>query len=69
MSSELPTAPVAATAHRALRPARLKAFTPMSFANDFAGATSVGYGVPLLTGDPEILAARAALGLDVIDLR
>lgn len=69
MSGELPIAPVEATAPRALRAARLKAVTPMSFADAFACATAVEYGVPLLTGDPEILAARAALRLEVLELR
>jgi predicted nucleic acid-binding protein len=46
-----------------LRAAAIKAVWPMSYADAFAAATALGHRAELLTADPEILAASAALGL------
>ncbi|MDX6645447.1 MAG: ribonuclease VapC [Miltoncostaeaceae bacterium] len=53
---------------RILAAARIKARHAMAYADAFACATSLAHGSLLLTGDPEILAARD-LGLSVTDLR
>jgi len=48
--------------------ARLKAAHPMALADCFAVATAASHGVPLLTGDPEII-GTADLPCAVEDLR
>jgi predicted nucleic acid-binding protein len=48
--------------------ARLKARYRMSYADCFAVATALAVGLPLLTGDPEIVNAGVP-GLRVVDLR
>lgn len=48
--------------------ARLKAARPMALADCFAVATAAAYGLPLLTGDPEIIGAPG-LPCAVEDLR
>jgi predicted nucleic acid-binding protein len=53
---------------RMLETARLKAAIPVALADCFAIATATAHRVPLLTGDPEIL-ARADLPCQVEDLR
>jgi predicted nucleic acid-binding protein len=57
-----------ATPARTLEAARIKAMHPIALADCFAAATAGAHGVPLLTGDPEILAAQT-LGCEVEDLR
>ena len=56
-----------ATGARALDAAAIKATHRMSYADCFAAATALEFGVPLITRDPEIIAARID-GLKVIDL-
>ena len=56
-----------ATGARALDAAAIKATHRMSYADCFAAATALEFGVPLITRDPEIIAARID-GLEVIDL-
>ena len=48
--------------------ARLKAAHPIALADCFAIATAAAHGLPLLTGDPEIL-SRVDLPCVVEDLR
>jgi predicted nucleic acid-binding protein len=43
------------TQTRMIEAARLKASSPIAFADAFALATAVAHGLSLLTGDPEIL--------------
>jgi len=68
LSGELPIEVADATAPRVLRAASIKARTQMSYAGAFACATALEHGVPLVTGDPEILRARDILGMDVVEL-
>jgi ribonuclease VapC len=68
VSGELPIDVVDATVPRVLRAATVKATASMSYADAFACATALEHGLPLLTGDPEILRAHEALGLEVIEL-
>ena len=56
-----------ATGSRALDAAAIKASHRMSYADCFAVATALEFGVPLITRDPEIIAAGIS-GLEVIDL-
>lgn len=56
-----------ATGARALDAAAIKATHRMSYADCFAAATALEFGVPLITRDPEIIAARID-GLEIIDL-
>ena len=56
-----------ATGARALDAAAIKATHRMSYADCFAAATALEFGVPLITRDPEIVAAGID-GLEVIDL-
>jgi uncharacterized protein with PIN domain len=53
---------------RMLETARLKAAIPVALAECFAIATATAHRLPLLTGDPEIL-ARDGLPCQVEDLR
>lgn len=53
---------------RMIETARIKAAQPVALADCFAIATATAHGLPLLTGDPEILAARD-LPCRVVDLR
>ena len=53
---------------RVLTAAGIKARHAMAYADAFACATALAHGSLLLTGDPEILAARD-LGLALEDLR
>ncbi len=48
--------------------ARLKARLPVALGDCFAVATAAAHGLPLLTGDPEIL-ERDDLPCEVVDLR
>lgn len=48
--------------------AAIKAAARMSYADCFAVATAERHGVPLLTGDPEIVGLKRR-GLAVVDLR
>ena len=57
-----------ATPRRVLAAARVKASHPMSLAAAFAVAAALELGVPLPTGDPEIIDS-AVPGLRVRDLR
>ena len=59
---------VDATGGRAIAAAGIKAAHRMSYADCFAVATALEFGVPLLTSDAEILDA-AVPGLEVVDLR
>jgi len=45
-----------ATPERVLQAAAIKAVHPLAYADAFALATAAAHEVPLLTGDPEILA-------------
>lgn len=49
----------AAPNHLVLAAAELKARHPIAYADAFAIATALGQNLPLLTGDPEILALAA----------
>lgn len=60
--------PDEATPARTIQAAQIKAVHPIALADCFAAATAAAHGVPLLTGDPEILNAPS-LGCDVEDLR
>jgi predicted nucleic acid-binding protein len=60
--------PLEASPARVLAAAQVKADHPMAFADAFAVAAARELGVPLLTGDPEILDAGIA-GLRCRDLR
>jgi hypothetical protein len=53
---------------RMLETARLKAAIPVALADCFAIATATAHGVPLLSGDPEIV-DRDDLPCSVEDLR
>lgn len=53
---------------RMLETARLKAAIPIALADCFAVATAAAHGLPLLTGDPEIL-SRTDLPCTLEDLR
>jgi predicted nucleic acid-binding protein len=53
---------------RMIEAARLKARLPLALADCFAVATAAAHGVPLWTGDPEIL-ERADLPCSTEDLR
>jgi len=53
---------------RMIETGRLKAAHPIALADCFAIATAAAHGLPLLTGDPEIL-ARTGLPCAVEDLR
>mgnify|MGYP001171537974 CR=1 FL=1 len=57
-----------ATPARTIQAARIKAVHPIALADCFAAATAAAHGIPLLTGDPEILDAQS-LPCDVEDLR
>ena len=57
-----------ATPERVREAAALKAVHRMSYADCFAVATAVAHRLPLLTGDPEIVAVKVP-GLRVVDLR
>jgi hypothetical protein len=48
--------------------ARLKARLPMALGDCFAVATAAAHGLPLMTGDPEIV-TRTDLPCNVVDLR
>lgn len=50
-----------------MRAAQLKAHNPISYADGFAIATAQRHDLPLLTGDPEIVASGDQV--EVIDLR
>jgi uncharacterized protein with PIN domain len=54
--------------NRMIETARLKARAPIALGDCFAVATAAGHGLPLLTGDPEIL-DRDDLPCEVEDLR
>jgi uncharacterized protein with PIN domain len=56
-----------ATSARVLDAATIKSAHRMSYADCFAVATALEFGVPLITRDPEIVAA-AISGLEVVDL-
>lgn len=56
------------TPERILAAAAIKAQHPMAYADAFALATAAAHGVPLLTGDPEIIEARVD-DVEVVDLR
>jgi uncharacterized protein with PIN domain len=56
-----------ATSARVLEAATIKSAHRMSYADCFAVATALEFGVPLITRDPEIVAAPIS-GLEVIDL-
>ena len=58
---------VDATGSRALAAAAIRASHRMSYADCFAVATAMEFGVPLITRDAEI-ASAGILGLEVIDL-
>ena len=47
-----------ATPERTMAAARIKASHPLAYADAFALATAEAHGAVLLTGDPEILAAK-----------
>lgn len=49
--------------------ARIKAASRLSYADAFAAATARRHGLPVLTGDPEIVAIERDLDLEVVDLR
>jgi PIN domain nuclease of toxin-antitoxin system len=53
---------------RMMETARLKARLPIALGDCFAVATAAAHGLPLLTGDPEIL-ERNDLPCQVVDLR
>jgi predicted nucleic acid-binding protein len=53
---------------RMIEAARLKARLPIALADCFAIATAAAHGLPLLTGDPEIL-VRSDLPCSTEDLR
>lgn len=53
---------------RMVETARLKAARAIALGDCFAIATAAGLGLPLLTGDPEIIAQRD-LPCEVVDLR
>ncbi len=53
---------------RMIEAARLKARLPVALGDCFAVATAAAHGLPLLTGDPEIL-ERGDLPCEVVDLR
>jgi predicted nucleic acid-binding protein len=53
---------------RMIEAARLKARLPIALADCFAVATATAHGLPLLTGDPEIL-DRSDLPCATVDLR
>src|SRR6266487_539457 len=53
---------------RMIETARLKARLPIALGDCFAVATAAAHGVPLLTGDPEII-GRGGLPCEVEDLR
>jgi predicted nucleic acid-binding protein len=53
---------------RMIETARLKARLPIALGDCFAVATATAHGLPLLTGDPEIL-ERRDLPCEVVDLR
>ncbi len=57
-----------ATSGRVIEAARVKSIHPIALADCFALATAAAYGCPLLTGDPEIVAASME-GVDLVDLR
>ena len=65
---EIPLTIVEATLARVRAAATLKAQHPISYADAFAVATAVEHRVPLLTGDPEILALQNVPGLKLVDL-
>ena len=50
-----------------LAAAAIKAQHPMAYADAFALAMAAAHGVPLLTGDPEII--DAGVDVEVVDLR
>ena len=53
---------------RMVESARLKARLPIALGDCFAVATAAAHGLPLMTGDPEII-TRTDLPCDVVDLR
>jgi len=55
------------SADRVLEAAAIKAEHRLAYADAFALATAAAYGVPLLTGDPEILACDGPW--EVVDCR
>lgn len=57
-----------ATALRVLSAARIKAEHPLVLEDAFAVQLAVEKGVPLLTGDPEILKLKGYPGLDLLPL-
>ena len=57
-----------ATPTRVIEAARVKSSHPIALADCFALATAAAYACPLLTGDPEIVAAGLD-GVEVVDLR
>jgi uncharacterized protein with PIN domain len=54
---------------RMVETARLKAVLPIALGDCFAVATAASLGLPLLTGDPEIIDRKEALPCTVEDLR
>ena len=53
---------------RMVETARLRARLPIALGDCFAATTAAAHGLPLLTGDPEMI-GRSDLPCDVVDLR
>ncbi|MGV8040116.1 MAG: type II toxin-antitoxin system VapC family toxin [Thermoanaerobaculaceae bacterium] len=68
LSGSLPLTTVPATTPRIRAAARIKAQHLVSYTDAFVIGTALELGAPVVTGDPEILCAREALGIEVIEL-
>lgn len=67
-AGDLPFRIEESTVSRVLSAARIKAVRPLALGDAFAVQLAVEKGVPLLTGDPEILRMERYPGLDLLPL-